>query len=195
MALDFTTKYQEAKDVRAFKHKIGNLSFCVEEADFGCDALVPEQPVTLSDGILPASTRCWSTYVTFFGDTQQLSCTNADTCKKGDANFELVTCGACAPASSVESATAAAQSPSNAHVTSPTCAKPRATLTQIALSRQPPANMSTTSFRLRPVLWIVICARVIASVTCQLRPRQACAHVAYLRCNLQSVTGRTLDRQ
>jgi hypothetical protein len=46
-------------------------------------------------GTLPMPTRCWSSYVTFFGDNQQLSCTAADTCKLGSLSSERIMCGAC----------------------------------------------------------------------------------------------------
>ena len=46
-------------------------------------------------GTLPMPTRCWSSYVTFFGDNQQLSCSAADTCKVGSLTSERVMCGAC----------------------------------------------------------------------------------------------------
>jgi len=44
---------------------------------------------------LPAATRCWATYTTYFGDSGRLSCTEADTCRLGMADSALVTCGAC----------------------------------------------------------------------------------------------------
>jgi hypothetical protein len=46
---------------------------------------------------LPMPTPCWTTYLTFFGDNQQLSCTKADTCKQGrlQSLSDLVVCGAC----------------------------------------------------------------------------------------------------
>jgi hypothetical protein len=46
-------------------------------------------------GVLPMPTRCWSTYITFFGDNQQLSCTAADTCKLSSLSSERIVCGAC----------------------------------------------------------------------------------------------------
>lgn len=46
-------------------------------------------------GVLPMPTRCWSTYVTFFGDNQQLSCTAADTCRLSSLSSEKIVCGAC----------------------------------------------------------------------------------------------------
>ena len=38
----------------------------------GCDDIGPDEGET-PPGTLPVSTRCWSTYVTFFGDTQPIS--------------------------------------------------------------------------------------------------------------------------
>ena len=46
-------------------------------------------------GTLPMPTRCWSSYVTYFGDNQQLSCTAADTCKSSSLSSTNVMCGAC----------------------------------------------------------------------------------------------------
>jgi len=50
---------------------------------------------TNARGTLPMPTRCWSSYVTFFGDNQELSCTAADTCKLGSLTSEKIMCGAC----------------------------------------------------------------------------------------------------
>ena len=46
-------------------------------------------------GTLPIVTRCWSTYVTFYGDGQSLACTKADTCRRSLTDNSLVVCGAC----------------------------------------------------------------------------------------------------
>jgi hypothetical protein len=46
-------------------------------------------------GTLPVATKCWSTYQTFFGDNNVLSCTKADTCHRGVTDTSLVMCGAC----------------------------------------------------------------------------------------------------
>jgi hypothetical protein len=53
-----------------------------------------EDPAT---GALPLPNRCWSSYLTFFGDNQQLSCSAADTCKASRVSSasERVVCGAC----------------------------------------------------------------------------------------------------
>ena len=46
-------------------------------------------------GTLPVATKCWSTYNTFFGDNNVLSCTKADTCHRSVTDTSLVMCGAC----------------------------------------------------------------------------------------------------
>jgi len=48
-------------------------------------------------GTLPMPTRCWSSYLTFFGDNQQSSCSKADTCKLAPLASiqERRVCGAC----------------------------------------------------------------------------------------------------
>jgi hypothetical protein len=48
-----------------------------------------------SPGTLPIATKCWSTYTTFFGDNNVLSCTKADTCHRSVTDTSLVMCGAC----------------------------------------------------------------------------------------------------
>ena len=48
-----------------------------------------------SRGTLPVASRCWSSYTTFFGDGQSLSCTAADTCKRSLTDSTLVMCGVC----------------------------------------------------------------------------------------------------
>ena len=44
---------------------------------------------------LPVATRCWSTYVPYFGDTQQLSCTQADTCRRSLIDPTPIACVSC----------------------------------------------------------------------------------------------------
>ena len=58
------------------------LAFGSEDTDFGA---------------LPMPTRCRASYITFFGDNQQLSCTKADTCKLAllASVSERHVCGAC----------------------------------------------------------------------------------------------------
>ena len=65
------------------------------ENKFDCDALDLPEDAFLVTGSLPAVTRCWSTYVTFYGDNQPLSCTNADTCKVSAMGQDLVPCITC----------------------------------------------------------------------------------------------------
>jgi len=52
-----------------------------DENKFNCDVMDLAEDAFPVTGSLPAVTQCWSTYVTFYGDNQPLSCTNADTCK------------------------------------------------------------------------------------------------------------------
>lgn len=49
---------------------------------------------------LPVATRCWSTYVPYFGDTQQLSCTQADTCRRSLTDPTPIACVSCPEQSS-----------------------------------------------------------------------------------------------
>lgn len=72
-----------------------SLNEC-QEKEFGCD--FEEDPTTRDEnlGELPVPTRCWSTYLTFFGDNQQLSCTRADTCKTSrTSGSDTTVCAAC----------------------------------------------------------------------------------------------------
>ena len=62
------------------------------ELDFEADVEVEET------GTLPIVSRCWGTYQTFFGDSQSLACTGADTCRMSLTDSTLVMCAAC-PAS------------------------------------------------------------------------------------------------
>lgn len=53
-------------------------------------------PPPHNQGTLPVATRCFSTYTTFFGDGQTLSCSPADTCNLNLAGNEGVeVCGSC----------------------------------------------------------------------------------------------------
>jgi len=81
-----------------FKPAIGILTFAVDATtNFPerCEEEDNEDDETRSPGTLPVATKCWSTYNTFFGDNNVLSCTKADTCHRGVTDTSLVMCGAC----------------------------------------------------------------------------------------------------
>ena len=59
-----------------------------------------DRNASAEDVALSVATRCWGTYLTFFGDHQQLSCTAADTCREDRMQSKLTVCGACAAPSS-----------------------------------------------------------------------------------------------
>ena len=69
------------------------------QKDFSCTDDMIDMPATEPTGALPMPTRCWSTYLTFFGDNQQLQCTAADTCRAqgafGLSASEYIVCGRC----------------------------------------------------------------------------------------------------
>jgi len=82
-----------------FDPAIAILTFAVDAAtNFPdrCEDENNEDDETRSPGSLPVATKCWSTYNTFFGDNNVLSCTKADTCHRGVTDTSLVMCGACA---------------------------------------------------------------------------------------------------
>ena len=66
-----------------------------------CDNLGFEGAENSFSGTLPVATRCWSSYTTFFGDSQGLACTAADTCvlSHTDLNSRKV-CATCTETSS-----------------------------------------------------------------------------------------------
>jgi hypothetical protein len=82
-----------------FEPMISILTFAVDSmTDFpdACPEEDNEDDEARSPGTLPVATKCWSTYNTFFGDNNVLSCTKADTCHRGVTDTSLVMCGACA---------------------------------------------------------------------------------------------------
>ena len=82
----------------AFDPIIAMLAFAVqalENFNDTCPADGGSDDEFRSPGTLPVATKCWSTYQTFFGDNNVLSCTKADTCHRGVTDTSLVMCGAC----------------------------------------------------------------------------------------------------
>ena len=67
---------------------------CSEEGMQTCD-FNEQSEEDGGDGTLPVATRCFATYATFFGDTNPLSCTAADTCVRSLVDRTLVVCGSC----------------------------------------------------------------------------------------------------
>lgn len=47
------------------------------------------------DGTLPVPTRCWSSYLTFYGDSDALSCSRADSCRSSLLDNTRVVCAQC----------------------------------------------------------------------------------------------------
>lgn len=81
-----------------FDPMIKILTFAVDgmqEFPDRCEDEDNEDDETRAPGTLPVATKCWSTYNTFFGDNNVLSCTKADTCHKSVTDTSLVMCGAC----------------------------------------------------------------------------------------------------
>ena len=67
---------------------------CNTEGLMMCDFTdIPED--NIPDGALPVATRCFSTYTTFYGDGQPLSCTQADTCHTSLVDRSVIMCGSC----------------------------------------------------------------------------------------------------
>jgi hypothetical protein len=64
---------------------------------FDCNLDAKQGEEDPARGALPLPNRCWSSYLTFFGDNQQLSCSAADTCKASRvaSASERVVCSAC----------------------------------------------------------------------------------------------------
>lgn len=50
------------------------------------------------NGALPVPTRCWASYLTYYGDTDALSCSRADTCRSSLTNNSRIVCAQCASA-------------------------------------------------------------------------------------------------
>jgi len=71
------------------------MSLVCHSKPIECEFDVPEDPDVNGPGTLPVVSRCWSSYTTFFGDSQSLACIAADTCKRSLTNSRLVMCGAC----------------------------------------------------------------------------------------------------
>ena len=96
-------------ELRPFNDLLGPAAQMIDSAGVGIRAVLPCRPRTnecefdffedeeVVGGTLPVATRCWSTYTTFFGDGDSLSCSKADTCRRSELSLEddLVPCGAC----------------------------------------------------------------------------------------------------
>jgi hypothetical protein len=71
-----------------------------QEQKHPCEPGAADNTTLPEDADLATATRCWSTYLTFFGDHQQLSCTAADTCRQNRMQEARTVCGACPTPSS-----------------------------------------------------------------------------------------------
>lgn len=96
-------------ELRPFYDFLAPAANIIDAAGVGIRTVLPCRPRTnecvfdffdeeeVVSGTLPVATRCWSTYTTFFGDGDSLSCSKADTCRRSELALEedLVPCGAC----------------------------------------------------------------------------------------------------
>jgi len=73
------------------------LNGCTENEMFNCNLEAKLGNQAFDSGALPLPTRCWSSYLSFFGDNQRLSCSAADTCKDSRVSSlsERKVCSAC----------------------------------------------------------------------------------------------------
>ena len=71
------------------------ITVACDAETFSCVFLDVDDEPRNGPGTLPIVTRCWSTYVTFYGDGQSLACTKADTCLHSLTDHSLLMCGAC----------------------------------------------------------------------------------------------------
>lgn len=81
--------------MKQWSENLLSLAFCDEPDLRDCGDTDEDDPTVVPDGTLPNPTRCWSSYVTFFGDERTLACTKADTCQRSLADPSLVVCATC----------------------------------------------------------------------------------------------------
>jgi len=93
----FAWLYPIVGNVLVFAQNVLNIMLTItcHSPRINCEAGPYEVADDTSRGTLPMASRCWSTYTTFFGDGQSLSCTAADTCKRSLTDSTLVMCGVC----------------------------------------------------------------------------------------------------
>lgn len=86
-----------ANDLYAFTES----TFCKEmvcslpRCDEGKQSEYGYQCSSTRSGQLPVPSRCWSSYLTFFGDSDSLGCTAADTCRRGYFGSNNAVCAQC----------------------------------------------------------------------------------------------------
>lgn len=155
------------------------------EHDFNCAALETPQTDTRAS-ILTYPTRCWSTYTTFFGDTQSLSCSPADTCARTmGSTSDPVMCGAC-PLTDVQKFACAPETKlctcSVASVTESRCLSNEE-------CRAPGRNCRYLNSALEPAAGSIACSSCQTPTVCMLQPGEStgtCAcplrHMEFARC-------------
>lgn len=174
-----------ATPFRGFASVLAGLSMC-GESQLNCDALQTPQtdnrPSTLT-----YPTRCWSTYATFFGDTQSLSCSPADTCSPTlGQTSDPVMCAACPAVPAVQKFACAPETK--------LCTCSVAAITQsMCLSNEECAgadsNCRYLNGLLEPAAGSVKCSTCQTQQVCMLQPGQStgfCActlrHMGFARC-------------
>tara|TARA_B100001540_G_scaffold284144_1_gene276205 strand:- start:10377 stop:28151 length:17775 start_codon:yes stop_codon:yes gene_type:complete len=80
--------------IKPFKEKVVQWVYTSLCKRMDCSMSWLEEEETGS-GTLPVPTRCWASYLTFYGDTSVLGCTRADTCRAGMTDTDLTVCAQC----------------------------------------------------------------------------------------------------
>lgn len=81
--------------IKGWADALENLALCDPPDERSCGESDEDADDEPPAGTLPNPTRCWASYVTFFGDERTLACTKADTCQRSPTDPTLVVCDAC----------------------------------------------------------------------------------------------------
>jgi hypothetical protein len=92
---DFFGFISDIGEIVASKREMVNN--CEDEGEFSCDLDAKVGEAHDTAGALHLPMCCWSSYFTFFGDNEQLSCSAADTCKESRVALfsDTLVCAAC----------------------------------------------------------------------------------------------------
>ena len=88
----------DVSGMQDFAKQLFDLPFCHDDDPLNCqalDLLIDNSDLSTAPPSLIVPTRCWSTFITFFGDSQGLSCTEQDFCNTFVGSNEVIRCFEC----------------------------------------------------------------------------------------------------
>lgn len=93
-----TIPFVDMSNLHELAKTLSDLPFCQDDDPLNCaslDLILSQEILNRPSPPLIVATRCWSTYLTFFGDSASLSCSASDFCSTSAGSSTVIACAEC----------------------------------------------------------------------------------------------------